>query len=935
MSTSFIGRHHELGVLIDTIKGASRGRFAAVLIRGEPGIGKTRLLSEAMAQAELLGHLVLYGRVDELDRDVPFVALRAALDPVLRAERDPQLLESVDDLRQGLWLGADATSRPLRGVFASAERLLRAWGRRQPVLIAIDDLHAADRDTLAVLSLLIRHLEGARVTLVGTARPDPPYLPVEVGTVLDRLVADDLLAAIDLGEFDSQEVRALAASVLGGALDDELATRLWQSTSGNPFFVTEAIRFLQSAGGIQTLEDGTCVADPDVVLRLTVRAALLHRVFQLGADARATARALSVLTRVRLDDLDLLAGVCGLATDRVDAAFDLLVAARLVARHADTYAFAHPIVRDTLYEDLGPAERRRAHAAVATTLLGGRTQGRSVGDVELAVHVAASASAGDAEAAVILGNAGHASVRSAPASAVVWFERAAELAGSGDRRDEYLAAQVRALFLSSRFEQASQIANKVLPRLPAGEAKAKTVALHMSCLAALGQFQEALDEVDALLGPGLLGPGPGGLSRLRAERARMLLYLSRFEECETQCQDVLATAAHDPLAISLAYGHLAAKAYQVGDIDACLAHLDRQSVLSENLSAFSRLSNLANRASYLAFLGSLGAAESTLVEGRALCDEVGGAAFRSVLDTAATLTDWLAGRWDDVLERNLWVDLHAEFSTHHSRTLTRMAAVAVCCDRGLYGKARQAAKDLPVGEEVSAAAWATARLHGALGELDTAEAILRSSYQRDVADGRRANVALTLSSLVDTELERGDPAAAGRWAKELADQVSPSSPWPFVLSGRSLAAATGDLDAGRAALAVADHEGLVVEAARLRLILGSRGDEPEQHLPAALEVFRKVGAEGDRTRTTAAMCAAGIELRRARRGKATELTAGEVRLAQLVAEGLTNRQIANAVHYSPKTVEVYLSRVYAKTGCTSRVELALAVKEGKVQPPDA
>jgi DNA-binding NarL/FixJ family response regulator len=104
------------------------------------------------------------------------------------------------------------------------------------------------------------------------------------------------------------------------------------------------------------------------------------------------------------------------------------------------------------------------------------------------------------------------------------------------------------------------------------------------------------------------------------------------------------------------------------------------------------------------------------------------------------------------------------------------------------------------------------------------------------------------------------------------------------------------------------------------------------NLRAAYETYRELGAETMRRRTAHAMKAAGVDTPRNRRAKTGELTETELKLSQLVHDGLTNREIANVLMVSPKTVEVYLSRLFAKTGCASRIELAVAVSEGRIAP---
>ena len=147
---------------------------------------------------------------------------------------------------------------------------------------------------------------------------------------------------------------------------------------------------------------------------------------------------------------------------------------------------------------------------------------------------------------------------------------------------------------------------------------------------------------------------------------------------------------------------------------------------------------------------------------------------------------------------------------------------------------------------------------------------------------------------------------------------------------RAVAAAERDVDAARASIALADDVGLVVEGAHARRVLGELGVDAPVHLRAAYETYRELGAESWRRRTAQAMKAAGLDVPRRKAATHGDLTETELRLAHLVHDGLTNREIAHTLFLSPKTVEVYLSRLFVKTSCTSRLELAVAVSEGRI-----
>ncbi|MET1003447.1 MAG: LuxR C-terminal-related transcriptional regulator, partial [Acidimicrobiia bacterium] len=791
-----------------------------------------------------------------------------------------------------------------------------------------DDLHAADTDTLTVLSLLIRRLQGDAVTFVATTRSHPPDVSAVLATALDRLGRDGLAMVLDLEPLDSDDVRALARMVTDAAPDDALVRALWESTKGNPFYVTEGVRSLVASGEL-IVTDGRARLRGDATAPSALRApsTIVYRLFDLGPDARSVARPLTAFRRFELDDLGLLAELAGLEPGAVEAAFDTLVDAHLLRPIALGFEFAHPIVRDTLYDDLGPAERRRIHARIAAHLTEARAAGREVSLADLATHVAASATAGDTEAVAVLVAAAHGAASTAPASAAVWYEHALALLPRDDARTgPLLAEQARALFLASQLERATAAAAHALEVLPGGHLRSRTAALQVTLLTALGRLEEALAGSDTLL-----ASSPEPLPRLHAERGSVLAQLDRFAEGEREAERALELAGPDDGARALAYRALSTLAQARADVPACIAAFDRQMEVAAHLGPAARLSGLTTQAMQLALLGFVVDADAMLTEANDARDALGGAALRDALDVAATVADWQAGRWDDALERVRWLEFPLQ-AAEAWIVLARTSALTIHVARGNAVAAKRFAADITeVPLAGTTAAWARAQLAAMLGDADEAARLLETSWDHNAACGQYSDAHHLLGDLVDLELARGDRAKARRWSETLTEVfATTAAPGPQSMRDRCRALTAGDVEAGRAARAVARDHGLLVHAAYAQLVLGMLGDEPAVNLRAAYETYRELGAETMRRRTAHAMKAAGVDTPRNRRAKSGELNETELKLSQLVHDGLTNREIANVLMVSPKTVEVYLSRLFAKTGCASRIELAVAVSEGRV-----
>lgn len=929
-----VGRHRELA----TLNAACKEGGGALVVRGPAGIGKTRLVEAALAEAELRGARVLRARFGDLDRNLPYLGLRLALMPILEvgAATDAPDEEDLEPLRSALELrvtdtGDDASRSRLAAAFELGCRLLARWAEQSRVVVALDDLHAADADTLRALSLLVAHLRSAGVVFLATVRTGTPPLDVEVAAVIERLAAEGLARCLDLEELDEADTRALVHSLLGAAPDDELVAAVRGACGGNPFFISEAVSALRASGAIRVEGGWAGLVDTATPPVLTARATLLHRILVLDPPARRLVRVLSAFERVQLSDLALVARLAELTEAEADRAFDTLVASGLIEPRGDGFAFTHPIVRTTLYDDVGPAERRRLHRLIAEELTARRAGGTPVSVAEIAAHLAAAAEPGDLRAASVLAQAAGEIVASAPLTAARWYARARALVT--DRppptAEDPLhpaclqAAECRALNLASRPSEAARVGAAALEVLPAGRLRTRTAAVVAQSLATVGRFEDALAVTDGLSEAERSGP------RIRASRAHVLILLDRFADARAELDAGLADA-EDATSLAMVLGALASERYASGDLAGCLAHLDRQAELDARLGPMARVSALALRAFYLAMAGLPRRATESLEAARAEADRRGGPVSSPVFEVATALRDWHVGDWDAVVDWSRRVGVAPERSGVYG-VLVRIAELVVATDRGRFTRARELAEEVGSGRLGSTyATWAIARCEHVRGELDRARRLLEEALDHDRAVSRRSSLHLLLSALVEVELESGRDDAARRYADELARFARTATPWVQAVAARCSARVTGDVDLAAEAVRLADREGLVVEAARSRVALAELGGDPVTNLEAAHGVLDRLGAEPEVRRVVALMRDRGISPPRAPGEPDGPLTDTERQIARLVYEGLTNRQIARALYLSPKTIEVYLSRVFAKTGCVNRLELAVAVSEGRL-----
>lgn len=933
-----IGRHLELELLTDGLKRARGGRAGLMLIRGAPGVGKTRLLAAAAGQARLLGFRVLQGRADELERGVAYAALRDALGAALALEENPLLEGMVAEVKRSLLTPGqralepdDATSPD---AFAAGEQLLRAWADREPVLLAIDDLHAADDDTLAVMSLLARTLRDTRVLLLATLRPDPPDLGVELGALVERLAGRPDVVVIDVDPLDDDDVIAFVTSTTGATPEDSFARVLVDLTRGNIFYLEEILRSYRDAGAIEVVNGRSQLTGDAPAVSISTRSAVLHRVFSLGRDERAVARVLTAFQRFELDRLDLVAELAGIDIDAVERAFDALVRARILSPVGDAgFEFAHPIVRATLDEDLGPAERRRIHGALAARLCTDRKAGRDVDVLELATHVAEAATPGDAAAGAILAEAGDLSAVRAPRSAADWYRRALAVLPAGDAsRGRVLGRRARALFLAQRKTEAAEVARQAVTLLPAGPDRERAAVVLASSLRALGRLEEALAVTDDLL-----DPGAGESAMLLAERASLLVQLDRFVEAEETAGRAV-DLAHDLRGATLARTALAQAAYAQGDVRRGLAILDKAVEAADLIPTLSAISVLLARASYLAYSGWITDAGAALEEVQTKLVGLGGDAFRTSFDPPAVWVLGLSGRWDEALEQARSASLEFERSGElFLLALLRTMEAWILLERGAVRGAAdilRTVNDTPSARSV--AAWVGAGVHLALAQPGEARKVLVAAIETDQRTGRRSVLPLLLERLVEVEDAAGDAGAvASALIKLEAATALVRTPWARCLLLRAEARVRRDPEPARRSAAEARGAGLRFEAARSTLLAGSLDPDGTDELLDAHDELRALGAEPWRRKAAHLLRSRGRAVPRQRSSNEGGLTTTDRQLARLVTEGMTNRQIAGALFLSAKTVEVYLSRLYVKVGCSSRTELAVAVKSGLVPLDEA
>ncbi|MBI2781107.1 MAG: AAA family ATPase [Chloroflexi bacterium] len=366
-SPVFIGRREELLRLQAVLEAARAGSVGTVIIGGEAGVGKTRLLAELRAGAESPGLRFLSGAcVDLGDGARPYDPLVAALRPWLKALPPEEFSRIVGPARSAVQqlipdLEAGGHAEPVAGTPTSSTQstlylqvlgLIERIAEDVVTVIALEDLHWSDRSTRDMLRFLVRNLTHGRVVLIGTYRTDElnerhPFL-----TLLAELGRSGQVERIELAPFTPGEVHDQLAGILGSRPDRSLVARLHERGGGNAFF-TEELLDAEQRGGQR--------------LGLTLRETLLARVGSLSPPARSLLRVIAVAGQsARHDVLAIVtrmepAEMGGPLREAIDRYL-------LLAGHDEVMQFRHGLVREAVYEELLPGERLALHAAVAAAL---------------------------------------------------------------------------------------------------------------------------------------------------------------------------------------------------------------------------------------------------------------------------------------------------------------------------------------------------------------------------------------------------------------------------------------------------------------------------------------------------------------------------------------------------------------------------------------
>jgi DNA-binding CsgD family transcriptional regulator/tetratricopeptide (TPR) repeat protein len=930
-------RDQDLTAIDAALDGAALELGRVVAIEGPAGIGKTRLLEAARTMAQDRGFRVLSARAGERERGFSWGVVRHLFEPVLGS--------ATPEERERLWEGAAEGGRALfespatestAGDSSFAVQHALFWltanlAAEKPVLIAVDDLHWCDAPSLGFIDYLGRQLEALPIVVAGTMRPNEPGSDQ---ALIDSFVTGPAVERIEPRSLSEEGSLAVLRSELDGGLRPELARACFEATGGNPLLLNELARGLRSTGG--ELEAGDANAIIELGSRAVARTVEM-RLEPAGEGPTRLAEAASVLGEnqpiARAIELTSLADREGdeaaIALSRID-----------VLQPGTTIRFVHPVVRSAVYERIGPRERARLHAESARIL---RAGGSSV--QEVAGHLIGVDPSGDPDVVATLRDAaGRAMAGGDLGTATAYLRRAIDEPPPEGERVAVLAelgtaealidieasvahlrealeltdepalraaiAEILALGLQfqERFAEGVEVAREVLGELEPGHPLHKRLytALIETAANDYGYGDWAQAEVEKLGEPEAGDHDSMALFSLSTfMRARNLTYTAE-ETVETARRAIADDSLLRPGSSGVSH-ILPGMSLAVADrYEEGLQHCDRALRLAEKAGSMFSYSTLRIWRSIIHFrAGSLADSISEGEEGLRTAIALGnrpGPAWAAATVAEAYAETGDLDRAEDALRRAAL--RHGVGDTWHWVNY-RLARGRIALFRG-----------------EPEAALADAREAGEMYEgVDSCRNPSLYSWRR-----------LAIDALLTSG---ADPDEARRLA---AEELELAEWWggPRILSYAMRA--SGLIEGGKPGLELLEAAVDALDGSEARLELAyalvdlgaakrraNRKAESREPLRHGMDLATSCGAGTLAERARAELRSSGVRARRTAISGVDSLTPSERRAAGLAAGGRTNKEIAQELFVTLKTVEVHLSNTYRKLEIGGRSELDQAL----------
>lgn len=945
LQTLLRGRASEVDELSDAFDRVASGQLAIVLMEGEAGIGKTRLLAEALEMAERRGCEVAHAKADEMEQTRPFGVIADALG-CARAASDPRradiaaLLLTHERGDQGpITISSDPGLR-FRAVDAFSD-LVESLARERPLVIGLDDLQWADPSSLLTLATLGRAAVGLPVALVGCYRPFPESDSLR-GSI-DSLDAAGA-AHLRLRPLEESDVHDIATQLLGTEPDAGLLAAVAGAT-GNPLFVIELLGSIMHEGTLATGDGDTEVTSER--LPASLRLTILRRLSSLPVPTVHALRAGSLLGSTFSPTE--LAAITARPLSELAPALEAAIAAGVLDEDGSRLRFRHDLIRDATYADMTPSLRLGLHREAATRLADIGAPASRVAD-----QFARGAAPGDPEAIEWLTKAAREAVATSPETALEFLERAVELTTEADSgRDALLIEHADALMLAGRASDALLACQSLLAREQSSTNDASARVRVGTAMLINGRPAEAMAELDAVA---------RSSSSTEAERVSSLgdastarLWLGDFEGATTTAEQAHAAAvpAGDHRTDASALATQSVVACMRGAMARAIELNDEALNLANDSPdrAGHRYPVYATRGWIMLELDQLEQARQALDRGRRICDELGVRWPLATYQAYLAVVDFTAGAWDDaVAELEAGIEFAEESGVTYALKPSHSALALIRLHRNDLPGARQAVdKATSLGDRGSRlfdyrALWARALLLEAEGDIPQAFTTLSDRWRLCQDAGMAVDYAVVGPDLVRLARNVGDTDLA----EQVTAAVSAVAAENHVSSMTGAALRCRGLLTDDAELLTQALDAYATGPRRLEIALTceeaadltARDGDTERArsmLERAGEIFQVLDAARGLVRVDAAL--RGLGVRRGRRGPRRRpqfgwesLTPTEHTVADLVAEGLSNPQIGGRLYVSRRTVQTHVSHIFTKLEIASRAQLAVTVAEHRSGP---
>jgi DNA-binding CsgD family transcriptional regulator len=919
-----VGRDEELAVLREAVARARQGSGGTVLVTGEAGIGKSRLLEEASRYARILGMAVLAGRA--VEGAGPYRPVAEALSARLRDAAVP----ASDELRPyrptlAKLLPGWLPDEPVTGVDPvvvlgeGVLRLLRVVAGQDGAVLVLEDLHWADRDTLTLLDYLSSPLTGIPVAMLASARSDEKQ-----PELLRRLAWRTGLRRVALTRLGPEDVTRVATACAGAPLPEPVVDFLVGAAEGLPFLVEELLSSLVESGAVADGATGMGRGARVVGVSRTLDELVHRRLEHLAPQPRRVVEAAAVIGRSV--DWRLLGPVTGLDEHVVADALRAAVSAYLMEPYHDGFVWRHALMREAVLARLLPPERA-ALARRAAQVLHTADPELTGPDAVLIAELYVLGGEGRLAAQALVRSARRAIAAGAPQSAAELLDRAAELGGGT------IAAVERARLLAVT-GQAAQALDVVPPALfgARGEERFELLLSLARVAVAAGRWAEAEDylrrtrragdpRVDAIAADAAYGAGRVDQAAALARAAAAAARRDRLAEAGCEALEVVARCARltDVRAAGEAFRRAADLAEEHGLVPwriRALLGLGTVELQSGKTAVLDQVRDLALDAGMLA---EVAATDLLLADARACAD--GPVAALDHSERSAALARQVRLEQTAAMAAAQCAEAYAVAGRHEEMraALAAVSGANVAADAAAAASSALALaaildRDLPRARELLDDAVEQLRGHASAAPLRSwgLWALIRTVLQdRDDAarDLLRRSPAVARSANHGA-LQYADAVAAGRAGEEATavrllrsgdETLAREHWWRRLLRLHVFEAA------------IADGWGRPVEELRRDLVgFDAAGDH--RLVRTCRDLLRHAGAPVPRRGRGDSAVPASL--------RAVGVTSREMDVLSLIGQGLTNAQIAERLFLSPRTVETHVAHLLAKMGVSDRAGLA-------------